>query len=103
MAGLVPAIPLRISLCPPDRDARDRRGHDGRDLSCLALYPADLAHGGFDTGGVGIPELRKLGLVLIPELLPEIRDRRLKQIAVRRLVQHLTELGHDRLRRALRC
>ena len=29
MAGLVPAISLRLALCVPERDARDKRGHDG--------------------------------------------------------------------------
>jgi hypothetical protein len=29
MAGFIPAISLRQALCLPDRDARDKRGHDG--------------------------------------------------------------------------
>jgi len=28
MAGLDPAIPLRLALCSPDRDGRDKPGHD---------------------------------------------------------------------------
>jgi hypothetical protein len=29
IAGLVPAIPIAETLCPPKRDGRDKRGHDG--------------------------------------------------------------------------
>jgi hypothetical protein len=28
MAGLVPAIPLKLALCAPNRDARHKAGHD---------------------------------------------------------------------------
>jgi len=29
MAGLVPAIPMRMAQCVPERDARHKAGHDG--------------------------------------------------------------------------
>jgi hypothetical protein len=28
ITGLVPVIPLRDAMCPPDRDGRDKPGHD---------------------------------------------------------------------------
>jgi hypothetical protein len=41
MAGLVPAIPIMSARqCPPKRDARDKRGHDGLLNVIAGLDPA---------------------------------------------------------------
>jgi hypothetical protein len=46
MAGLVPAIPIMSATqCPPKRDARDKRGHDGLLNVIAGLDPAIHADG----------------------------------------------------------
>src|SRR6266702_92383 len=69
--------------------------------SVLAIDAADAADGGLDTPGVGLPELRELGLIHIRKVLPEIAERGDELRAVRCLLQHVAQIGHDVVRRAL--
>ena len=65
MAGLVPAISLMKAQCPPDRDARDKPGHDSFGRMNLISIQSHVVYGHVGNSAAVFP-LQRLGVEVWP-------------------------------------
>src|ERR1035437_283557 len=63
IAGLVPAIPLRMALCVPKRDGRDEPGHD-RKNTALAKGLSSVRRALHENGSESNAEHRSIGSLI---------------------------------------